>query len=83
MVTIALDQPIVIPATADIREIQIYTQHVPAHEVAPFDALDELIAELRSACEGLLSSAETGITSLGVIRAGRAVLAKVHGKVAS
>lgn len=49
MVTIALDEPIVIPASDDIRQIDIYTQHVPAHELAPFDDRDELIAELVAA----------------------------------
>lgn len=46
---ITLDAPIIIPAlNADDREISIWHQHVPAHELAPFDARDELI-------EGMLS----------------------------
>lgn len=77
---IVLDDPIVIPArNADDRDISIWHQRVPAHELAAFDDRDELIAELRLACEGLLSAAETGITSLGAIRAGRAAIAKVPG----
>lgn len=44
MVDIALDTPIVIPASSDYREINIYRQHVPAHELAPFDEREELIA---------------------------------------
>ena len=83
MVLIALDRPIIIPASDGCREIQIHTQHVPAHEVAPFDEREELIAELRLACEGLLSIAETGITSLGAIRAGRAAIAKAIGGAAA
>ncbi|MNV82132.1 hypothetical protein D3C71_1758470 [compost metagenome] len=50
-----LDAPIVIPArNADDREVIIWRQYVPALEMAPFDDRDVLIAELRSACEGLL-----------------------------
>lgn len=80
MADIALDAPIVIPAKSpDDREICIWNQHVPAHELAPFDDRDELIAELRLACEGLLSIAETGVTSLGAVRAARAAIAKVTG----
>lgn len=79
MVEIALDAPIVIPAHGDSREVRIYRQFAPAHEFQPFDDRDELITELRLACEGLLSCAETGITSLGAIRAGRAAIEKVVG----
>jgi hypothetical protein len=44
---ITLDAPIIIPArNADDREIHIWHQTVPAHELAPFDARDELIANL-------------------------------------
>lgn len=46
-VDISLDAPIVIPArNADDREVSIWRQHVPAHELAPFDERDELIAAL-------------------------------------
>ncbi len=79
MATIVLDEPIVIPASQDWREVRIHNQHVPAHELAPFDDRDELIAELRLACEGLLSGAETGVASLGAMRAARAAIAKVTG----
>lgn len=80
---IVLDAPIIIPARdADDREIRIWRQHVPVHELRPFDDRDELIAELRLACEGLLSAAETGIASLGAIRAGRVAIAKVTGSAA-
>jgi hypothetical protein len=45
MVTIGLDAPIVIPKRGELdREIHLYTQHVPAHELAPFDERDELLA---------------------------------------
>lgn len=45
--TIGLDEPIVIEArNPDERPINIYSQHVPAHELAPFDERDELIAKL-------------------------------------
>lgn len=78
-----LDAPIIIPArNADDREISIWRQHVPAHELAPFDDRDELIAELRLACEGLLAIAETGVTSLGAIRFGRDAIAKAAGSSA-
>jgi len=46
------------------------------------EANADLIAaapELLSACMGLLSIAETGVTSLGTIRAARAAIAKATG----
>jgi hypothetical protein len=80
---IALDAPIIIPASAaGDREIRLWSQLVPAHELAPFDDRDDLIAELRLACEGLLSVAESGITSLGALRAAQAVLVKTTGSAA-
>lgn len=46
-VHVLLDAPIIIPARdEDDREISIWHQHVPAHELTPFDDRDELIAEL-------------------------------------
>ena len=45
MVDIILDEAIVIEVEGE-RPINIYRQHVPAHEVQPFDERDELIAEL-------------------------------------
>jgi hypothetical protein len=52
---IALDAPIVLPARGEgDREISIWRQHVSAHELTPFDARDELIAELRGALKAML-----------------------------
>lgn len=49
---LVLDAPIVIPALSpEDREISIWRQHVPAHELAPFDDRDELIADLLAALE--------------------------------
>ncbi|WP_382155368.1 hypothetical protein [Hydrogenophaga sp. ANAO-22] len=78
MVEIILDEPIVIDGDGE-RPINIHRQYAPAHEFQPFDDRDELIAELRLACEGLLSCAETGTTSLSAIRAGQAAIAKATG----
>lgn len=53
---IALDDPIIIPARSeDDREIRIYNQCVPAIELAPFDHRDDLIDELRTALQAMLS----------------------------
>ena len=49
MVTVLLDEPIVIPPIAGIegdRETLIHWQTAQAHEFAPFDERDELIAEM-------------------------------------
>lgn len=47
---LALDDAIVIPPIdADDHELRIYRQHVPAHELAPFDEREELIAQLLDA----------------------------------
>lgn len=55
MARIGLDEPIVIEAREPgDRPINIYTQHVPAHELAPFDARDELIAEMLAALRALV-----------------------------
>lgn len=52
MVDVVLDAPIVIPPYSDgERAIEIWNQHVPAHEVAPFDARDGLIAEMLAALQ--------------------------------
>ncbi len=49
---IVLDAPIIIPArNADDQEIRIWRQHVPVHELSPFDDRDELIAELLAALQ--------------------------------
>lgn len=51
MATIALDRPIVIPARDEHQEISIWTQHVPAHELAVFDDRGEALAELLAVAE--------------------------------
>ncbi len=83
MADVVLHQPIIIPASADGRwaETSVHRQYVPVVELSPYDERDDLIADLLKACEGLLSVAETGITSLGAIRAGREVIAKAKGAV--
>jgi hypothetical protein len=58
MVDIALDAPIVIPAGDGHRAIDIHRQHVPAHELTPFDERDELIAELVAALRSVVSVAD-------------------------
>lgn len=51
---IALDEAIVIPPiNEDDHELRIYRQHVPAHELAPFDEREELIAGMREAAEAV------------------------------
>lgn len=56
---IALDEAIVIPPiNADDHELRIHRQHVPAHELAPFDERDELIG-------GLLEAAQAAEAVLG------------------
>lgn len=55
-VTVALDEPIVIPAmAADERDIHLRTQHVPAHELHAFDARDEVIEDLQRALRNMLA----------------------------
>lgn len=53
MVSIALDAPIVIPASDSYAEVSIHTQCAPAHEFAPFDERDELMAEMLAALRKL------------------------------
>lgn len=60
MVTIRLDQPIVIEA-GDQRPLDIWTQHVPATELTPFDDRDELVAAMLQA----LQTTRGNIASLG------------------
>lgn len=80
MADIVLDSPIVIPARDESdRPIDIWHQFVPVHELTPFDERDDLIAELLLACQGLLESAESGVTSLGLMRLAHAVIAKANG----
>lgn len=52
MAHFVLDAAIVIPAINEgDREISIWHQHVPAHELAAFDDRDELIAEMLAALQ--------------------------------
>lgn len=47
---IALDDAIVLPPiNDDDHELRIYRQHVPAHELAPFDEREELIGKMTAA----------------------------------
>lgn len=56
---IALDEALVIPPmNENDHELRIYRQHVPAHELAPFDEREELIA-------GLLEAARAAEAVLG------------------
>jgi hypothetical protein len=51
-VDLVLDAPIIIPARGDgDTEIRLWRQHVPAHELAPFDDREELIATLMQALQ--------------------------------
>jgi len=62
MVTVLLDEPIVIPPIAGIegdRETIIHWQTAQAHEFAPFDERDELIAELRQWIGDVMADAGT------------------------
>jgi hypothetical protein len=84
MVDLVLDAPIVIPARADLHEISIYRQHVPAHELSPFDDRDELVETLLEALQPFVerNSSEDTITitvrTADVTRA-RAAIAKATG----
>lgn len=51
MATIALDRPIVIPPGDGFGQVDIHVQHVPVHELAPFDDRDEQIAALLDALQ--------------------------------
>ena len=76
MVDIVLEAPIVIPASGDMREIKLYRQHVPVHELAPFDDRDELIAEMLAALQGVVAVADRATVEFD--RA-RAAIAKATG----
>lgn len=52
MLSVALDAPLVIPATEDYLEVRLHWQTAPAHEFTPFDDRDELLAELVVALQG-------------------------------
>jgi hypothetical protein len=63
MVTVLLDEPIVIPPIAGIegdRETLIYWQTAQAHEFAPFDERDEQIASLVESLKEILNLCAIG-----------------------
>lgn len=73
---IVLDAPIIIPArSADDQAIRLWHQHVPAHELAPFDDRDELIAEMLAALQGVVRVADRATVEFD---AARAAIAKVQ-----
>lgn len=76
MADIVLDTPIVIPASGDSHPIRIHRQYVPAHELAPFDEREELIAEMLAALQGVVAVADRATDEFD--RA-RAVIAKAIG----
>lgn len=77
---IALDEPIIIPARdSDDRELRIYTQYVPAHELAPFDEREELIGEMLEALQFLLSGIEGNCIADNDVTRARAAIAKATG----
>ncbi len=61
IVKLALDVPLVIPAGPGYRAVNLYFQHVPAHECVPFDERDELIAQFFEACQTVLEAMDRGI----------------------
>lgn len=82
---LALDEAIVIPPiNPDDHECRIYRQHVPAHELAPFDEREELIGELRRALESLMALESRGrVMPVGrEWDAARAAIAKATGSPA-
>lgn len=86
---IVLDAPIVIEARGDDdHEIRIYHQHVPAHELAPFDEREDLIVSLLTAAmqaEGFIAGFEDDATQQGVrklLSDLRAAIAKATGSAA-
>lgn len=77
MISIALDAPIVIPAGDGFNAINIYTQHAQAHEFAPFDERDELIAEMLAALQGVVRVADRATDEFDAARAAIAKAAQV------
>ena len=73
---IGLDEPLVIDGLKDSLPIKLYRQNVPAHELAPFDDRDELIAEMRAALQGVVRVADRATVEFD---AARAAIAKVTG----
>lgn len=89
MAHFVLDAPIVIPAINEgDREISIWHQHVPAHELAAFDDRDELIAEMLAAmvrAEAFIAGFDDDNTQddvAGMLRALREASAKATGSAA-
>lgn len=76
MVHIALDAPIIIPEGDGFARVELWNQHAPAHEFAPFDERDELIAELVASLRGVVAVADRETDEF--IRA-RAAIAKAGG----
>ena len=83
---IVLDAPIIIPAcSADDRPFSIWHQHVPAHELAPFDDRDELMAEVLAALAQIERLSREAGGNLVDVRAAlgdiaRAAIAKATGQ---
>lgn len=78
MATIALDHPIVIQA-GEQQPLDLWSQHVPAHELSPFDARDELIAEMLEALRGVVRVADRTTVEFD---AARTAIARAEGGVA-
>lgn len=77
LVDIVLDAPIVIPAGDGFAAISIYHQHAQAHEFAPFDERDELIAEMLAALQGVVRVADRATAEFDAARAAIAKAAQV------
>ena len=77
---IVLDAPIVIEA-GEGRPLDIWRQCVPVHELAPFDARDEAIAELSAALQAMLDYHDDVAKAADqrLLDAGYAALAKAGG----
>ena len=82
MATIGLDRPIVVPAGHGYRSIDIHTQHVPAHELVPFDDRDELMAKMLAALIALTTPPHDAAIATNYANA-RAVIAKATGAASS
>lgn len=87
---IVLDAPIVIPARGtDDREISIWRQHLPAHELTPFDERDELITEMLAALQlaakelqAMRAAVGAGLLTDESIASVKAAIAKATGSAA-
>lgn len=72
MVDVLLDAPIIIPAAHGFPESHIHHQHVPAHELTPFDGRDELIDEMLAALKAVAAFIEgkpDAVEPFGIVRA--------------